>query len=144
MNIKTLAFISLLAFAPLSFADLPTVVENLNPKPPRIVVRNGPSRLMLVDGPPVLIEIPATQLSFVVNTDWTVFRDGNSQGWYILDGENWLYSNLFSSGDWRATTDLPRDFLTLQVNSDWPQVARALPPRKPVDEPLPIVISPPS
>ncbi|MBT8040489.1 MAG: hypothetical protein KJO70_10710 [Gammaproteobacteria bacterium] len=141
MNIKNILFISLLAFTPLAVADLPTVVENLNPKPPRIVVENGPSRLMLVDGPPALIDIPATRLSFVVNTDWTVFRDGNNQGWYILDGETWLYSNLLSSGDWRATADLPRDFLTLQVNSDWPQVARALPPRKPADQPLPIVIS---
>jgi hypothetical protein len=59
----------------------------------------------------------------------------------VLDGESWLHNNLLSSGDWRPTTDLPEDFLTLQVSSDWPQVARAMPPRKPDDAPSPIVIS---
>lgn len=141
MKIRFAALLGLLLFAPWSLADLPAVVENLNPKPPRIVVRSEPSRLMLVDGPPALTDIPSTRLSFVVNTDWTVFRDGGNQAWYILDGEHWLQSNLLSSGDWRATTSLPEDFLTLQVSSEWPQVARAMPPRKPDREPLPVVIS---
>ena len=115
------------------------MVENLNPEPPRIVVATKPSRLMLIDGPPALVEIPATSLSFVVNTDWTVFLDRRNQAWYVLDGESWLYSNLLSSGDWRSTTDLPEDFLTLQVNSDWPQVARAMPPRRP-ESPAPAIV----
>ena len=131
MKLHLFALLSLLVFASVAIADLPQTVENLNPEPPRIVVATKPSRLMLIDGPPALVEIPATNLSFVVNTDWTVVLDRRSQAWFVLDGESWLYSNLLSSGDWRSTTDLPEDFLTLQVNSDWPQVARAMPPRRP-------------
>lgn len=48
---------------------------------------------------------------------------------------------MLASGDWIATTDLPRDFLTLQVSSEWPQVAAALPARKAGSPPLPITVS---
>lgn len=116
-------------------------VNQLNIHPPRIVVSNRPTRLMLIDGPPATVAIRATQLEFVVNTDWVVFKDKVGDAWYILDGDYWITNNMLSSGDWLNTQDLPRDFLNLQVNSDWPQVAAALPPRKAGSEPLPITIS---
>jgi len=131
----------LLLCLPAALADVPRAVEQLNPAPPRIVVSDRPSRLMLIDGPPVLIEIPATDLSFVVNTDWDVFRHRSSGVWYVLDNGVWLAGNMLSSGDWRVTTALPDDFLTLQVSSDWPRVAGAMPARDPGMRPLPIVIS---
>jgi hypothetical protein len=116
-------------------------VPQLNFHPPRIVVSDSPTRLMLIDGPPVTVPIQATRLEFVVNTDWDVFHDVASGSWYILDGNYWLSGNMLSSGDWLSTTDLPRDFLTLQVSSEWPQVAAAMPVRASELPPLPITIS---
>jgi hypothetical protein len=113
----------------------------LNFQPPRIVVANGPMRLMLIDGPPANVPIEPTGLEFVVNTDWDVFRDAASGRWFILDNGHWIMNNMLSSGDWISTTDLPPDFLTLQVSSDWPRVARAMPPREPKQRPVPITIS---
>lgn len=131
----------ILAAATQAVAGLPEPVQQLNSHPPRIVVTKHPARLMLIDGPPALVDIPATRMAFVVNTDWDVFQDRASGLWYVLDEGYWLRGNMLSSGDWLATDELPRDFFTLQVNSDWPQVAAAMPPRKPESQPLPIVIS---
>ncbi len=115
--------------------------HGLNFDPPRIVVSEKPSRLMLIDGPPATVAIDSTRLEFVVNTDWTVFKDNSEGAWYILDEGSWLTNNMLSSGDWIIAMKLPRDFLTLQVSSDWPEVASAMPPRKPESIPLPITIS---
>jgi len=115
--------------------------RGLNFEPPRIVVSSRPTRLMLIDGPPATAAIDGTRLEIVVNTDWTVFHDQDSRNWYVLDQGAWLRSNLLSSGQWATTTDLPSDFLTLQVSSDWPEVAEAMPPRRPAQAPLPFIIS---
>ena len=131
----------------LSILSVPThvmaqqAVSQLNFHPPRIVVSNRPMRLMLIDGPPAMVEIPATGIEFVVNTDWDVFHDLASGSWFILDRETWLTSNMLTSGDWRNATELPRGFLTLQVSSDWPQVAAAIPLKTPTSNPDPITIS---
>ena len=113
----------------------------LNFSPPRIVVSSRPMRLLLIDGPPAQVSIPATEVEFVVNTDWDVFHDKTSGVWYILDDGHWITNNFLSSGDWRRTAELPRDFLTLQVSSEWPQVAAAMPPVKAADKPAPFTIS---
>jgi hypothetical protein len=117
------------------------VRQQLNFNPPRIVVSSRPTQLMLIDGPPSYVPIPSTGLEFVVNTDWDIFRSREENAWYLLDNGFWLTNSMLSSGDWLRTTRLPRDFLTLQVNSDWPQVAEAMPPRRAEADPLPIVIS---
>lgn len=113
----------------------------LNFSPPRIVVSNRPMRLLLIDGPPAPVTIPATEIEFVVNTDWDVFHDKRSGAWYILDDGHWITNNFLSSGDWSRTAELPRDFLTLQVSSEWPQVAAAMPPVKSAEKPVPFTIS---
>ena len=117
------------------------VGPQLNFQPPRIVVSDRPTRLMLIDGQPAPVEISPTQIEFVVNTDWDVFHDKRTGAWYILDDGHWITNNMLSSGDWLNTTELPRDFLTLQVSSEWPQVAAAMPPRKAEQRPVPITIS---
>jgi len=115
--------------------------SQLNFAPPRIVVSNRPLDLMLIDGPPSNVPIPGTQLEFVVNTDQDVFHDRANETWYLLRGGRWLKNSMLASGDWISTTALPDDFLTLQVSSDWPQVAAAMPASSPDSPPIPLVIS---
>jgi hypothetical protein len=130
-----------LATVPVAAAEGPEVQARLNFDPPRIVVSEQPTRLMLIDGPPAAVQIAGTELEFVVNTDWAVFHDRTSGTWYLLDDGSWLRNNMLASGDWWVATELPRDFLTLQVGSEWPEVAAAMPPRKPESPPLPLIIS---
>jgi hypothetical protein len=115
--------------------------KRFNFDPPRVVVSEDPTRLMLIDGPPVPVAIAGTQLEFVVNTDWTVFHDRGNDSWYLLDNGYWLRNNMLASGRWIVATELPNDFLTLEVGSDWPEVAEAMPPRTPDSPPLPLTIS---
>ena len=121
--------------------EQPAVVHQLNFQPPRIVISHRPMRLMLIDGPPALTAIEPTELEFVVNTDWDVFHDKSSDHWFILDDGHWITNTMLSSGDWLNTTELPRDFLTLQVSSEWPRVSAAMPPRRSDSRPVPITIS---
>jgi len=113
----------------------------LNHHPPRIIVSDHPVELMLIDGPPAEESIPATQLKFVVNTDWDVFHSLENDRWYMLRDGHWLRNSMLASGDWINTTELPRDFLTLQVSSDWPRVVAAMPAQMADSPPLPITIS---
>ncbi|MBT8047079.1 MAG: hypothetical protein HKN57_07610 [Xanthomonadales bacterium] len=113
----------------------------LNFNPPRIVVADRAMELMLIDGPPARVAIPATGLEFVVNTDRDVFYSRKNDTWYLLRDGFWLKNSMLASGDWINTADLPSDFLTLQVSSDWPQVAAAMPARQAVSPPLPFTIS---
>jgi hypothetical protein len=52
-----------------------------------------------------------------------------------------LRNTFLASGKWFVAKELPQDFLTLQVGSDWPEVAAAMPPREPASPPLPLIIS---
>ena len=115
--------------------------HRLNFAPPRIVVSNSPAELLLIDGPPSMAPIESTQLEFVVNTDWYIFHQKESDTWYVLDQGSWLSNNMLSSGDWFGATELPRDFLNLQYNSEWSQVVKAMPPRAPQKPPAPFIIS---
>lgn len=140
IRLQICGLLCILPLTQVSASQLPPAVP-LNFEPPRIIVSEEPMRLMLIDGAPVRVAIESTQLEFVVNTDWTIFHDLGSRSWFVLDQGSWLRNNMLSSGSWISTQDLPRDFLTLQVNSDWPEVAAALPPRAPSTPPLPVVIS---
>lgn len=115
--------------------------SQLNFAPPRIIVSNSPLELMLIDGPPARVAIDGTQLEFVVNTDRDVFYNKENETWYLLAHGHWLRNSMLASGDWINTTELPRDFLTLEFSSDWPQVAEAMPAKKSERRPLPYVIS---
>lgn len=113
----------------------------LNSDPPRIVVSNSPMRLMLIDGPPAMAKIDNTGIEYVVNTDWDIFHHKASGQWYLLTEGSWQTNNMLASGDWFPVRELPQDFLTLQLNSYWPQVAEAMPPQ-PLEKPaLPFTIS---
>jgi hypothetical protein len=116
-------------------------VPHLNPAPPRIVISNRPMRLMLIDGAPAKEKIDGSELEYVINTDWDVFHHQSSDRWFILTDGLWLTNSMLSSGDWLSTTELPVEFQNLTLNSFWPQVAAAMPPRPPDTPPLPFTIS---
>lgn len=130
-----------LALACLLCLVLADVQAQLNSHPPRIVVSSKPMELMLIDGPPTKVQIDGTGLEYVVNTNWNIFHSPEMDTWYILKDGSWLFSNMLSSGQWRSTIELPADFLTLQVSSNWRLVAAAMPPRKPETPARPFTIS---
>ncbi|WP_300453160.1 hypothetical protein [Accumulibacter sp.] len=48
---------------------------------PRLFVSQRAASLLIFDGVPVLAPVAGTSLSYAVNTNWSVFFDGDSGGW---------------------------------------------------------------
>ena len=114
---------------------------SLNFEPPVIVVSETPLQLLSIDKEPVKAQIGGTSLEFVVNTNWSVFYDGQDERWYVLNGDTWQTNNYLSDGGWTSTDKLPDDFNQLAGNDEWKEVHKALPAKLPDYPPTPFMIS---
>ena len=114
---------------------------HLNFDPPRIIIANRPTRLLLIDGPPAMSQIRDTDLEIVINSNWEIYQDQDSQRWYILDGEHWLSNTMLAGGDWQRVTELPADLINLQYATDWSHLQSVIPPKPHVGQLLPFAIS---
>src|SRR5208282_4335097 len=104
----------------------PTV--QLRNDPPEIFVSYQPAILLDVDGQPTFAPIEKTDLEYVVNTHWAVFRDKSNAEYFFLAGGQWMRaSNL--EGPWSVATKLPKDLEKLpQKDSHWADLANYVPP----------------
>jgi len=112
-----------------------------NPQPPRIVVSETPLQLLAIDGEPVRAPAEGTGIEVVVNTNWPLFHHAPSATWYVLNQGAWQRNSLLASGGWTTTTELPEGFSSLVAGGAFPQVAEALPPRAPSQDPVPFVVT---
>ncbi len=113
----------------------------LNFDPPVVVVSEKPLQLLSIDKEPVRAPLDGSGLEYVVNTNWNVFYYRPDAQWYVLNGDAWQQNNYLADGGWITTDVLPADFDQLSLNDDWPEVKKALPARKPAEQPVPFVIS---
>ena len=93
---------------------------NLNAKPiaasdmPTLWVSTKQAEAIVVGGAPALKPISGTQLSYVENTDATLFKSGAT--WYYLSSGRWFRANSLS-GPWTfAGNDLPKDFAKIPAD----------------------------
>ena len=95
--------------------------------PPEVFVSYQPAILLDVDGQPSLAPIEKTDLEFVVNTHWPVFRDKSKSEYFFLAGGQWMHaSNL--EGPWSVAIKLPKDLEKLpQMDSHWADLANFVP-----------------
>lgn len=116
-------------------ADKPPAVA-LDNTPPRIFASARPASLVVYDGEPVLAPIPGTTLSFVVNTNWDVFRESGSGTWFLLVGGGWLAAPD-AKGPWASAGALPAAFGSLPANENFKDVKAQIPGRPfgPADAP---------
>jgi len=118
---------------------IPTGTPGLSMRPPQIFYSTGDSRLLILDGPPILVPIDNTELKFAANTNWDLFYAEAGTSWYLLDGKRWLVmasENLDS--EWRTVGDLPADFSKLPDNQNWADVREAI-PTSADDSALPVI-----
>jgi hypothetical protein len=113
----------------------------LNHQPPRIVVAQQPTQLLLIDKKPVAAPVTGTGLEFVVNTDWKLFHHPLSGNWYVLNQGTWQSQAMLATGGWRTTVELPDDFQLLALGDEWVEVRNAMPPRLPAEDPPPFIVS---
>jgi hypothetical protein len=84
--------------------------------PPRIIVRDHPAVLVLLDGEPLYIEVEGTSLRRVANTPFFLVQETGSGHLYLKGGEIW-YSAREITGPWEVTENPPREVLDLAKKS---------------------------
>jgi len=102
--------------------------EGLSFEPPPIFYSSTPAILVMTEGEPLLAPLPDTNLQYVVNTNWDLFRYKDKE-WYLRNDDRWL-KNKELSGEWRFDGRLPGDFKKLPDDGNWGVVKAANPPAK--------------
>ncbi len=126
MGVKRVPLASVVASLQQQSAKPPEVA--LDNTPPRIFVSARAASLVVFDGEPVKAPIAGTTLSSVVNTNWDVFFDGQTNRWYLLDNGAWLAAPD-ASGPWTPAGTLPPAFAALPADANFAAVRKQMPGR---------------
>jgi hypothetical protein len=94
--------------------------------PPRIFYSEKPALLLIVDGDPAFAPVEGTDLEFVVNTNWDLFREKSSKNYFLLATKGWLTSKD-PAGPWTATQSLPKDMARLPAGQNFDDVRKMVP-----------------
>jgi hypothetical protein len=94
--------------------------------PPIIFVSNTPAILLSVEGEPVRADIVATNLGFVVNSNFPLFfeRQGVKE-YYLYGGEQWLKAASLE-GPWTAAPKLPADMYKVVKDPKWKEMEKPI------------------
>jgi len=102
-------------------------VEGLGAEAPPIFVSNVPAVLVQTDGKPILAPVKGVSgLSFVVNTNWDLFRIDDVGAYYLRDGKSWLTAPDIA-GDWKPVAELPELLTKLPADDNWADTREAVP-----------------
>lgn len=102
-------------------------VAGLSYEAPPIFHSFSPAYLLQTDGEPLLASIENTDLQFVLNTNWDLFRYKDSE-WFMRVGQNWLRNEGDGlDGKWEWVSRLPGDFKDLPDEDNWRDARAAVP-----------------
>jgi len=103
-------------------------VSGLKSDPPPIFISKTPAILVQTEGKEVVAPLKGVAaLSFVVNTNWDLFKVDADGGYFLRDDKSWLTSKALG-GDWQAVTALPDIFAKLPDEDNWKDAKAAMPP----------------
>jgi hypothetical protein len=91
-----------------------TIDEDLKNDPPKIIFRDHPAVLVLLDGEPKLLPIPESKLMRVANTPFAMLYDTQAKTYYLKGGDTWLSASDLK-GPWKDMESLPEDLQKLQA-----------------------------
>ncbi|CAH1694821.1 SH3b domain-containing protein [Hyphomicrobiales bacterium] len=103
-------------------------VSGLKADAPSIFISTSPALLLQTDGEPAYAPVTGKQgLSFVVNTNWDLFRIDEGGELYLRHDTHWLHASALQ-GPWMVATALPQLLQALPDNGDWADARAAIPP----------------
>lgn len=105
--------------------DLPSV-QGLNPAAPQIFVATVPALLLHVESEALWVPIKDTSLEFVLNANWDLFREKNTERAYLRYDDKWLTAAALGSS-WEWAISLPAELAKLPDDGNWAQVKPVLP-----------------
>jgi len=105
-----------------------TDVQGLKADPPPIFVSTSPALLVQTDGEPSYAPVKGKAgLSFLVNSNWDLFRMDEGGALFLRDDTHWLTANALA-GPWMPVTELPALLKDLPDDGNWSDARAALPP----------------
>ncbi|WP_262031742.1 SH3 domain-containing protein [Microvirga sp. Mcv34] len=118
-----------------------TDVTGLKADLPRILVSNAPAILVQTDGEPAYAPVKGkTGLSFVVNTNWDLFRIDEGGTLYLRNDTHWLTAPAIQ-GPWAPALELPALLKDLPDDGNWADARGAVPPEPYQDGKAPEVLT---
>lgn len=103
-------------------------VEGLKSDPPPIFISNIRAVLVQTDGKEVLAPVKGVDgLSFVVNSNWDIFKVDAGGTYFLRDEKSWLTAKSLT-GDWQAVPALPDLLSKLPNEESWKDALAAMPP----------------
>ncbi|MEQ1952241.1 SH3 domain-containing protein [Mesorhizobium yinganensis] len=114
--------------------------KGLKSDPPPIFISKSPAVLLQTDGEAVVAPVKgAPGLSFVVNTNWDLFKIDADQSYFLRDEKSWLAAKALD-GDWQTATALPDALSKLPDEDSWKDARAAMPPAPFADGVVPKVV----
>lgn len=103
----------------------------VNLTPPKIFYSNKPAVLVIFMGEPQFKPVVASDpdLMFALNTNWDVFYQPSTKGFYLLNQDHWLTATS-PDGPWTVATQLPKSLEKLPADDNWAEVRKQIPARK--------------
>ncbi|QRM27302.1 SH3 domain-containing protein [Microvirga sp. VF16] len=118
-----------------------TDVQGLKADPPPIFVSKSPAILLQTDGETAYAPVKGkTGLSFVVNTNWDLFRIDDGGALYLRDDTHWLSASAMT-GPWTSVSELPALLKDLPDDGNWADARGAMPPEAYTGGAMPKVIT---
>ncbi len=95
-------------------------------EPPIVFVSNTPAILLNVDGEPVRWDVAATNLGFVVNSNFPLFfeKEG-AREYYLYTGEQWIKAGSLE-GPWVSAPKLPGDMYKVATDPKWKEMEKPI------------------
>jgi hypothetical protein len=87
---------------------------DLNNDPPKIIFKNEPAVLVLIDGEPIMEDVENSKLQRVVNTPYLIVYDPGSKAYYLASNEVWFSARMID-GPWREDRSPPKEIASIEI-----------------------------
>lgn len=87
------------------------VSDEINNDPPKILFATTPTALIIINGKPILREVPSTTIQRVVNTPYVMLYDPVLNTYYLKGGSIW-YAASDIKGSWETVSSPPSSVIS--------------------------------
>lgn len=85
--------------------------EKLKNDPPKIIFKNTPAVLVVIDGEPIIKSVDGSSYEYVLNTPFFIVT--KKQKTFYLNADNFWYSSESVLTGWKHTASVPQDIVSL-------------------------------
>lgn len=106
--------------------------------PPVIFMSQQPTILLQLEGAPISSNTGQTNLQYVINSNYPLFLDQNTNNYFLYDGLEWQSAQA-AKGPWKFTSQLPASLISLASDANWANLKGTIPAVTKADKNFPQV-----